>query len=105
VVAPGRRTVRLEIVPWLTQPFGHAGASRLVLEEDVEGPVRLGAYLAALARKYPAIGEAVLDLETGRLFEHASVVHNGTLLGSHTAHEAYVEAGDALVFLPAFSGG
>lgn len=32
----GRKgTVRLEIVPWLSEPFGHRGASRLVLEEEV----------------------------------------------------------------------
>jgi molybdopterin converting factor small subunit len=97
--------VRLEFVPWLTQPFGHEGGSRLVLEEDVGGPVSLGDYLASLAGKYPAISTVILDLQAGRLFEHVNVVHNDTLLGSHAALEARVAAGDSLVFLPAFSGG
>jgi len=65
----------------------------------------LGDYLASLAGKYPAISAVILDLEAGRLFEHVNVVHNDTLLGSHAALEARVEAGDSLVFLPAFSGG
>ena len=97
--------MRLEIVPWLTQAFGQEGGSRLVLEEDVDGRVRLGDYLASLAGKYPAIGTAIVDLEAGRLFDHVNVVHNDTLLGSHAALEAVIEAGDSLVFLPAFSGG
>lgn len=102
---PGKGTVRLEIVPWLTQAFGDQGRSRLVLEEEVDGRVRLGDYLASLAPAYPGIGAAILDLDAGRLFEHVSVVHNGTILGSHDALEATIEAGDSLVFLPAFSGG
>lgn len=102
---PGKGTVRLEIVPWLTQAFGDEGRSRLVLEEEVDGGVRLGDFLASLARRYPGIWTAIVDLAAGRLFEHVSVVHNGTILGSHDALEATVQAGDSLVFLPAFSGG
>lgn len=102
----GRKgTVRLEIVPWLSEPFGHRGASRLVLGEEVDGPTSLGDFLASLGPKYPAIAVAVFDLESGRLFEHVSVVRNGTALGSDTALADVVEAGDSLVLLPAFSGG
>lgn len=102
---PGKGRVRLEIVPWLTLPFGEQGRSRLVLEEDVDGRVSLGDYLASLAGKYPAMGAAIIDLDAGRLFEHVSIVHNGTILGSHAAFEEMIEAGDSLVILPAFSGG
>jgi len=105
VVAADRGQVRLEIVPWLTQSFGHEGASRVVLEEPIEGPVGLGDYLASLAGKYPAIGTVIVDLQAGRLFDHVNVVHNDRLLGSHDALEASIEAGDSLVLLPAFSGG
>jgi molybdopterin converting factor small subunit len=97
--------VRVEIVPWLTEPFGHRGTSRLVLEEDARAATTLGAFLGALAGKHPAIGAAIVEIERGRLFEHVSVVHNDVLLPPHTALEAIVEAGDSLVFLPAFSGG
>lgn len=97
--------VRLEIVPWLTQQFGTGGSSRLVLEEEVAGTVRLGDFLASLVGKYPAIGAVILDFGTGRLLEHVNIVHNDTLLASDTALEELVEAGDSLIFLPAFSGG
>ena len=101
----GTGTVRVEIVPWLTQHFGTAGASHLILEEEVAGAKSLGDFLTSLARKYPAIGTVILDLGAGQLFEHVSVVHNGTVLGSAAVLEERVEAGDSLVLLPAFSGG
>ena len=105
MVGAGTGTVHLEIVPWLTQPFDPGGSSRLVLEEDIEGRVRLGDFLASLAGKYPAMGAAILDAGTGRLLEHVNIVHNDTILGSSTALEELVEAGDSLIFLPAFAGG
>lgn len=99
------RTVRVEIVPWLTEAFGHRGSSRLVLEEEVRGPTSLGDFLASVLTKYPAVGVAVLDRERGRLFEHVSVVRNGTALAADTALAEVLQAGDSLVLLPAFSGG
>jgi len=103
----GARTgrVRLEIVPWLTDQFGRGDSSRLLLEEDVDGAVRLGDFLASLTGKYPAIATAILDVGTGQLAEHVSIVLNDTVLGSSGALEALVRAGDSLVVLPAFSGG
>lgn len=98
-------TVHLEIVPWLTQPFGNDGTSRLVLEEAVDGPVKLGDFLESLAGKYPAMRTAILDVGAGGLCEHVSIVHNDTALASGGALEVLVQAGDSLVFLPAFSGG
>jgi len=105
VVGARTGTVHLEIVPWLTQQFGTGGSSRLILEEDVDGTVTLGEFLASLAGKYPAIGTAILDAGTGRLSEHVSIVHNDTVLGGSRALEELVRAGDSLIFLPAFSGG
>jgi len=101
----GGGTVRLEIVPWLTEAFGHRGASRLVLDEEVSGETSLGDLLTALSTRYPAIGAALVDLGAGRVFEHVTIVHNDTVLGSHTALDARIKAGDSLVFVPAFSGG
>ena len=97
--------MRLEIVPWLTQPFGQRGASHLFLEEEVAGAVSLGDLLASLATKYPAVGTAIVDLDAGALLDHVSVVHNDTVLSSDTALGQRVESGDSLIFLPAFSGG
>lgn len=97
--------VRVEIVPWLTHHFGTAGASRLLIEEEVAGALSLGDFLTSLAPKYPGIGTVILDLDAGQLFDHVSVVHNDTVLGSDTVLQERIEAGDSLVFLPAFSGG
>jgi molybdopterin converting factor small subunit len=105
VVATSQGRVRLEIVPWLTSPFGHGGASHLVLEEEVAGAVSLGDFLTSLVGKYPALGTAILDVDAGELFDHVSVVHNDTVLSSDTALDELIDAGDSLVFLPAFSGG
>jgi molybdopterin converting factor small subunit len=105
VAVTGKGSVRVEIVPWLTQHFGTAGAAHLILEEDVAGALSLGDFLTALAPKYPAIGTVILDLGARQLFEHVSVVHNDTVLGSAAVLEERIEAGDSLVLLPAFSGG
>lgn len=105
MVAPATGTVRVEIVPWLTQHFGQHGSSRLVLEEKVAGGMTLGDFLASLAEKHPAIGTVIVDFGARELFEHVSVVHNDTLLGAPDALAARIEPGDCLVFLPAFSGG
>jgi molybdopterin converting factor small subunit len=105
VAVTGKGSVRVEIVPWLTQHFGTAGAAHLILEEDVAGAISLGDFLTALAPKYPAIGTVILDLGARQLFEHVSVVHNDTVLGSAAVLEERIEAGDSLVLLPAFSGG
>jgi molybdopterin converting factor small subunit len=51
------------------------------------------------------MGAVILDVGTGRLLEHVNIVHNDTLLASSTALEEPVEAGDSLIFLPAFAGG
>lgn len=101
----GKGTVRVEIVPWLTQHFGTAGAGHLILEEEVAGALSLGDLLISLVPKYPAIGTVILDLGARQLFEHVSVVHNDTVLGSAAVLEERIEAGDSLVLLPAFSGG
>ena len=97
--------MRVEIVPWLTHHFGTAGASHLILEEEVAGSKSLGDFLTSLASKYPAVGTVILDLDAGRLFEYVSVVHNGTVLSSAAVLEERIEAGDSVVLLPAFSGG
>lgn len=97
--------MRVEIVPWLTQPFGRSDSSRLILEEVVEGPVTLRAFLVSLAGRHPAVRTAILDADTGQLAEHVNVVHNDTLLGSRDALDELVRPGDSLVFMPAFSGG
>jgi molybdopterin converting factor small subunit len=97
--------VRLEIVPWLTQPFGQRGASHLFLEAEVAGAVSLGDLLSSLAQKYPAVGTVIVDLDAGALYDHVSVVHNDTVLSSDRALAQRIESGDSLVFLPAFSGG
>ena len=77
----------------------------LILEEDLAGAVSLGAFLASLAGKYPAIETAILDVAAGALHDHVSVVCNDTVLSSNTALAHQIESGDVLVFLPAFSGG
>lgn len=105
MVGGARGTVRLEIVPWLTEEFGQRGTGRLVLEEPIEGPMRLGDYLASLAGRHPAIGAALVDLDARELFEHVNVVLNDVLVGSHAVLDEPVQAGDSVVFLPAFSGG
>lgn len=105
MVAPGRGTVRVEIVPWLTHHFGGAGTSRVIVEEDIAGATSLGDFLASVAGRYPGIAEAIVDFRAGALYEHVSVVHNDAVVGSDVALGERIEPGDTLVFLPAFSGG
>lgn len=105
MVGAATGTVRVEIVPWLTQHFGSGASSRVALEAPVEGPTTLRALLGSLAETYPAIGTSIVDVAADALFDHVNVVHNDTLLSSSRALDEPIAAGDTLVFLPAFSGG
>ncbi len=105
MVVAGRGTVRIEIVPWLTEAFPGARGSRLVLEEELEAAVTLRELLRSLATKHPAIGKSIVDVDAGALFEHVDVIHNDTLIGAHAALDERIEPADSLVFFPAFSGG
>jgi molybdopterin converting factor small subunit len=105
VVGAATGTVRIELVPWLTDRFGGVGSSRLILEARIDGRVSLRELLVSLADSYPAVGTTIVDVARDALFDHVNVVHNGTLLGSSDALDEPVAPGDALVFLPAFSGG
>ncbi len=97
--------VRIEIVPWLTQPFGQRGSSRLILEEEIDHELPMVDFLSSLANKYPAVVTAILDLDAGQLFDHVNIVHNDTMIGSGMALEQPIRGGDSLVFLPAYVGG
>ncbi|MDO8672077.1 MAG: hypothetical protein Q7O66_11695 [Dehalococcoidia bacterium] len=105
MVDPVRGKIRIEIIPWLTRYFGQRGSARLILEEGIDKEIRMVDFLASLSSKYPAVGEAIIDLQSGRLFDHVEIVHNDVLLGGKEALEQVVRDGDSLVFLPAFVGG
>jgi molybdopterin converting factor small subunit len=105
VVGTPTGTVRIELVPWLTDGCGSAGSARRTFEAHIDGRVSLRELLASLAERYPAISTTIIDVANDTLFDHVNVVHNGALLGSSDVLDEPVAPGDALVFLPAFSGG
>jgi hypothetical protein len=47
--------VRVEIVPWLTQAFGHLGTSRLVIEKTMAAAT-LADLLSTLIKEHPKFG-------------------------------------------------
>ncbi len=100
-----RGTVRIEIVPWLTEHFGKVDGGRLVLEAEVDGGTTLGDLLVSLRSAYPAVGDALVDFEVRRLFDHIEVVHNDTVVTARAALDERIEPGDSLMLLPACSGG
>ncbi|MBI2864605.1 MAG: MoaD/ThiS family protein [Chloroflexi bacterium] len=105
MVEHGAGKVRVEIVPWLTQSFGQKGSSRLVMEEEVGGEDTLLDLLSSMNARYPAVGEVIVDLKSGRLFAHVNVVLNDTLVANGAALDQPIRCGDTLTLLPAYVGG
>ncbi len=105
MVDSARGRIRIEIVPWLTQSFGQKGSSRLILEEEIVQEIGLIDFLSSLSRRYPAVGEAIFDLQSGRFFDHVNIIHNDVILGVEEAVKQTIREGDSLVFLPAYVGG
>ena len=99
------RLIRIEIVPWLTHSFGQRGSSRLVLEEEIDKEISLIEFLASLSKKYPAMSQAIIDLQAGQFFDHVNIIHNDVIIGSNEAVKQVVRKGDSIVFLPAYVGG
>ncbi len=98
-------TVRLEIVPWLSDAWGNTGRGRLIVAEEVAEGETLRYLLRRLAQAHPHFGQYVFDLKNDRLAGFASVVVNDAVLGQAPDLSRALKEGDTIVFLPPYAGG
>ena len=95
--------VSIEVVPWLTDHFGHRGQGRLRLEERLPRGATVLDLVHRLAQEHPTFaGEA---FRHGQLSGHVAVLLNNRWLRPTHNLDTTLEPGDVVTLLPAFAGG
>jgi molybdopterin converting factor small subunit len=98
--------VSVEIVPGLTQAFGHSGTDQLVIEKTIVDNATLADLLSALIKEYPEFAEYALARDgVTPVCPHILVALNGEIIAVHKKLDLVLRDRDVLVLLPAFSGG
>ena len=95
--------VTVEVVPWLTDYFGHRGRGRLHLEERVVQGATVLDLMRNLATRYPGFAREAFS--QGELGGHIAVLLNGRWLQPSYNLDATLESDDTVTLLPAFTGG
>jgi molybdopterin converting factor small subunit len=95
--------VTVEIVPWLTDHFGHKGHGRLRIEETVPQGTTILALLNSLAERHAGFGRVALP--NGELSGAISVLLNNRWLQPSHNLDYQLEDSDTVTLLPAFTGG
>ncbi len=97
--------VTLEVLSWLSPRLGAQQAGRTSLQEEVAEGETVRDLLSRLASKYPDFINLVFDSQTGQLTHHVNLVLNSRLIELLQGLDTRLRDGDALLFLPAYSGG
>jgi len=95
--------VTVEVVPWLTDYFGHGGQGRFRVDESVGPGTTILGLLRVLGQEYPLFGQAAFRGE--ELSGHVSVMLNGRWLQPSYNLEHELKSNDRITLLPAFAGG
>ena len=95
--------VAVEVVPWLTDYFGHRGQGRLSLQERLDPGATVLDLVRRLAQRYPAFGREAFRQE--ELSGHVAVLLNNRWLRPTHKLDTALQQGDTVTLLPAFSGG
>lgn len=95
--------VTVEIVPWLTDYFGHKGHGRLRIEETVPHGTTIRVLLNSLAERHT--GFRGVALPNGELSGAISVLLNNRWLQPSHNLDHQLEDSDTVTLLPAFTGG
>jgi molybdopterin converting factor small subunit len=95
--------VTVEVVPWLTDHFGHKGHGRLSIQKAVPQGSTILDLLRSLAQEHPAFERVTFN---AREFNQVvSVLVNNTWLQPSHNMEHRLNEGDTITLIPAFTGG
>ena len=95
--------VTVEIVPWLTDHFGHKGHGRLRIEEAVPRGTTILGLLNSLADRHSGFRQVALP--NGELSGAISVLLNNRWLQPSYNLDYQLQDSDTVTLLPAFTGG
>ncbi len=98
-------TVKLEVLPWLTEALGARPSEHLLMEEEVADGATVGDLLTKLAQRYPRFQKVAFAPGSQMLRDEISVIVNDRILELLQGLETKLSNGDVIVLLPAFSGG
>jgi molybdopterin converting factor small subunit len=100
-----RQTVSLEYYSWIATQLKGAGERGTTEQLAIEDGTTVRDLLARLADESPKFAELVYDRADDRLKEYAALILNGQTIELAGGLGRRLEAGDALLLLPGFSGG
>ena len=98
-------TIRLEVLPGLSEVFDAKEAGVIVLEEKVERGATVRDVIKKLAMEQHAFGDIVFDAENQKVNGHIVMVLNDRLLESLNGLDTIVEDGDVIRLFPVIAGG
>ena len=97
-------TVRLEVLPGISEVFGAQGVGHIVLDEETEDGATVGDVVRKLATEHKAFGNTVFDAAPEKLSGYVSIVLNDRLLESLDGLDTAVKDGDVIKLFPVIAG-
>ncbi len=98
-------TVRIEVLPWLTDYFHPRRPGRMVWDEEFGDGGALRDLLRQMEPSHPSFLAAIYDSDAGMLRSHIEVIVNDRLTSMLTILDLCLKDGDHVIFLPSYSGG
>ncbi len=97
--------VTIEVVAWVTNFVGGTGTRRKLFSEAIDPDPTVRGVLRAFGRRFPELGGALWDPQSGDLAEHIEVLVNDQVLGIQHTLDSPLADGDRLTLLGAYMGG
>jgi len=98
-------SVRVEILPWLSQRFDPESVGQVILEREVRDGTTVRDILEEIALQNQEFKEILFDARTGRLAGYIGLILNGRYLELAGGLDTRLKPGDTIRLMPGFSGG
>lgn len=105
---PGESTelaVIVEVTAWLTTLVGGTGSSRISIREQLRANDTVDSVLRRVGERFPALGDALWDRDTGEPGEHVEILVNDEFVGGGVTLRSKVAASDRITLIAQFMGG
>jgi len=98
-------TIRVKVLPGLSEFFDPKEANSIVLEEKTEQGATVGDIIRKLAAEHQTFGATVLDAKTQKMSGYVTIVLNDRLVESLNGLDTFVKDGDVIKLFPVIAGG
>ncbi len=98
-------SVRLEVLPGLTESLGGKGTESVFYDREIEEGSTVADVIRKIAAEHHAFHEIILDTKTNQIGGGLSVVLNGMLLGAPKDLDTQIKEGDLIRIFALVAGG